>query len=328
MSFEQPAPDHEDTFIPNEGENGDLVYSFTTAPGFIPGEKGLVFAARGSGLYRSDDGGQTWQDALENVGLTEPLPITCAVLSPIFDQDGHAFAGAPGGIFRTTDGGGTWSALVFPSPPPTISTLAISPTFANDGTIFAGTMEDGVFISQDGGERWVAWNFGLLDLNVMCLAISPEFPHDETVFAGTETGILRSTNGGRAWREVDLPFGFEAVLSLAISPDFSANSTIYAGTETQGLWRSTDGGETWHRLAEDQLVDPINGIQLVGGQVLAITSAALWQSADEGTSWQDRLSGRDLSEEISALTAPQGTEPGSRILAGFIDGSVKAVSLT
>jgi photosystem II stability/assembly factor-like uncharacterized protein len=324
MTFETPIPENDEAA---GMEGGDLVYSFTAAPDFQPGERGTVFAAYASGLLRSDDGGQTFQDALESVELTDSIPVTCAALSPIFDQDGHAFAGAPGGIFRTTSGGREWRALLFPSPPPTISSLAVSPTFAEDGTVFAGTMEDGVFISRDGGESWVAWNFGMLDLNVMCLAISPEFSEDETVFAGTETGILRSTNGGRAWREVDLPFGFEAVLSLAVSPNFTQDATIFAGTESQGLWRSTDGGESWQRVGPDVMEDPVNGLLITAGQVLAITSAALWQSADNGDTWAQRLPEAYVDREISALLAPQGADPGARLLVGFVDGSIEVLQV-
>jgi len=81
---------------------------------------------------------------------------------------------------------------------PLISALATSPNFADDGTILAGSIEDGVFCSMDRGVQWAAWNFGLLDLHVLCMALSPHFGRDETVFVGTETGLFRSTNGGHA----------------------------------------------------------------------------------------------------------------------------------
>lgn len=305
----------------------DLVYAFVAAPDCLPGQRGLVFSARGTGLFRSEDGGQTWQYALEELGLTETLPATAVALAPNFDQNGLVLAGAPGGIFHSTDGGQTWKALVFPPPPPTVSALAVSPNFAQDETIFAGTMEDGVFISQNGGERWVAWNFGLLDLNVMCLAISPDFAEDETVFAGTESGLFRSTNGGRAWREVELPFGYEAILSLAISPDFSTDETLYAGTEGLGLWVSTDAGATWQRLGEEQIEDPVNALQLSAGQILAVTSESLWHSADGGVTWIDRMPESHAGQEISAVLAPAGLDSGAPVLIGLIDGRVESIAL-
>ncbi len=305
----------------------DLVYSFVAAPGCMPGKSGLVFSARGSGLYRSQDGGRTWQYVLDDLGLTERLPVTAVALAPDLDQQGLVLAGAPGGIFHSNDAGQTWKALVFPPPPPTITALAISPNYAQDETVFAGTMEDGVFISQNGGERWVAWNFGLLDLNVMCLAISPDFASDETVFAGTESGLFRSTNGGRAWREVELPFGYEAVLSLAISPVFTADQTLYAGTETQGLWASTDAGTTWRRLGETLIDEPVNALYLSADGILAVTGSALWHSHDDGATWTDRLPTTLAGQEISALLAPAGHAPGAPVLVGLMDGSVETAVL-
>ncbi len=309
-------------------ESADLVYAFAEAPGFAPGQSGVVFAGCGSGLKRSADGGRTWQDALAELNLSEPLPVTSLAVSPDFDgKEGRIIGGAPGGVFTSPDGL-SWKAVLLPSPPPTVTTLAISPDFAHDATVFAGTMEDGVFVSQERGERWVAWNIGLLDLNVMCLAISPSFSADETIFAGTETGIFRSTNGGRAWREIEPPFGYEPVLSLALAPQYAEDHPLYAGTESQGLWVSKDEGDTWQRLADDTIEDPVNAILLNEKDgLLAVTSTALWHSPDGGATWENRLSPDFADREISAVIATQGFSPRSRLLAGFTDGSVETITL-
>jgi photosystem II stability/assembly factor-like uncharacterized protein len=308
-------------------ETADVVYALAASPGCVLGQSGVVFAGRSSGLKRSIDGGQTWVDALADLNLSEPVPVTTLVLSPDFAHDGKIFAGAPGGIFHSAHGQ-SFQAVVLPPPPPTVSILAISPNFAQDGTVFAGTMEDGVFVSKEGGARWVGWNFGLLDLNVLSLAISPAFSADEILFAGTETGIFRSTNGGRAWREIELPFGFDAVISLAISPRFTQDHTVYAGTEEHGLWASADEGETWTRLAGETIEGPVNAI-LVSEKdgLLAVTSAALWRSTDGGESWADRLPQADDEREISAVLAPRGFGKGAQVLVGVTDGSIETVTL-
>lgn len=306
------------------GDSADLVYAFAAAPGASAGQSGLCFAATNSGLRRSLDGGQTWADALETLELSEPLPVTSLALSPVFDKEMRVLAGTTGGFFLSTNGGESWKALLLPNPPPTVSSLAISPNFEADETIFAGTMEDGVYISRDGGERWVAWNFGLLDLNVICLAASPRFAGDETVLAGTETGIFRSTNGGRAWREVEMPFGFDPVLSLAFAAG-GKEQTIFAGTENNGLWVSRDEGESWSRLAEDSITDPVNSVLVSGEDVLVVTGSALWRSADLGATWQDSTPEALREAEIAALLAPEGLAPGAALLAALTDGSITAL---
>lgn len=306
-------------------QDADLVYSFVAAPNCIPGKSGNIFAARNSGLYRSADGGQTWQYALENLELTEPLPVTALAISPNFINDGIVIAGTSGGVFHSTDFGATWKAIIFPNPPPTISYIVFSPFFSADEVVFAGTMEDGVFVSQNGGSRWVAWNFGLLDLNVMSLAISPAFSTDETIFAGTETGIFRSTNGGRAWREVDLPFGFEAVLCLGISLVNKTEQRIFAGTEGQGLWLSHDSGVAWERLGEGLIEEPVNSIQLIGSEIFAFTSTAAWHSTDGGKTWK----GHNLAtvDEVSAALAVFTDQYERFVFIGRMDGKIHLLPL-
>jgi photosystem II stability/assembly factor-like uncharacterized protein len=302
----------------------NLVYAFAGLPG--AGLNGRIFAAHSSGLSISDDGGQTWQGAVTSPILSGPVPVLCLDISPSFEYDGTIIAGAPGGVFRSTDGGKTFRVVLLPQPPPTVTALAFSPGFATDETVFAGTMEDGVFVSNDGGERWVAWNFGLIDLNILCLGISPDFTRDETLFAGTETGLFHSTNGGRAWRDLTLPFGFEAVISIALSPDFARDHTLLIGTESQGLWCSTDAGETWGQVGAFK--DPINAV-LFGPErsLLAVTSAGLWETSRAGAEPVNRLPEVYADREISAVYLPQGYAQGSTLLIGFVDNGIQVVNL-
>jgi len=320
-------------FIPNFGisdnETNDPVHSFIAAPGFFLNESGLIVAARTRTLLWSENGGKSWQIALENLNLSEPLTITALAVSENFSQNPHIFAGSAGGVLRSIDGAHQWKIIPFSAPPPVISILKVSPNYARDETIFAGTLEDGILISQDCGESWVSWNFGLLDRNIIGLAISPNFKNDESIFAGTESGIFRSTNGGRAWCEVDLPFGFEPVICLEFDPGYAENHTLYAGTENLGLWVSIDEGETWSRLGVDKIVSTVNQIfisEKSGVRYLLIaTGEALWLSDDAGIHWEKCLSGSYSDHEISAVLAPEGIWPGACLMVGYTNGFIKTV---
>jgi photosystem II stability/assembly factor-like uncharacterized protein len=285
------------------------------------------FAARNSGLYRSEDGGQTWQTTYQALNISEPLPTLAVAISPDFAHDPRLFAGLSGGIFRSLNGGQTWENILLPPPPPVISVLALSPNFEQDGIVFAATLEDGVLFSADRGSHFVAWNFGLLDLSTACLAISPNFARDETVFVGVQSGIFRSTNGGRAWREVDLPVGYESVLSLALSPDFARDGTLLAGTETQGLLLSTDAGESWRCIGVDVFTDAVDAIHLTPDfsarpEILALHAGTLFHSTDRGETWTPWRENILADEEVTAVLAPQGFDAGALVLVSLANGNV------
>ncbi len=300
----------------------DLVYALTCTP-----DLGVCFAARGSGLYRSVDGGVVWHSAYDSLGFTEPMPTTSIVLSP--DGDNTVFSGVPGGVLLSMDAGLNWTPTWLASPPPMVSALAISPNYNEDGVVFVGTAEDGVFRSADRGSHWTRWNFGLLDLTAYCMGVSPDYAVDETLYIGVESGIFYSTNGGRAWREVDLSVGYDAVLSLALSPDFAEDGVIFAGTESNGLLYSEDKGRTWRQVAAHSIEMSVNSIVLspnypLQPEIMILHEDSLLLSRNNGETWTQLLSDW---ENITSVLAPFGFASGAPILIGLLDGSVYKISL-
>lgn len=287
---------------------GDVAVALEALP--QPANDGVCFAARASGLYRSDDGGASWRPAYAGLGLDAPLAATTVTLSPAFADDRTLLAGANGGVLRSEDGGESWQAATFADPAPLVTALGFSPAFANDRVALAGTLDDGVFRSSDGGRSWHAWNFGLLDRHVLCLAISPAFASDQTVLAGTGTGLFRSRNGGRSWRELALPCGCAPALCVAL-----AAGAIIVGTEGAGCYRSDDDGRSWRRLGPEILISAVNAIAADDtGRLLVLHDDALLGS-DDGTSWT-----AILPAGVTAMAAPEG--PGGPLLVGLADSAV------
>jgi photosystem II stability/assembly factor-like uncharacterized protein len=306
----------------------EITYDLAASPGYA--RDGICFAACGSGLYRSQDGGVTWHNAYDALNLESPLPTLAVVVSPTFETDRTLFAGAAGGILRSFDGGKTWLTALLPAPPPVVSALVLSPGYANDGILLAGTVEDGVFRSADRGSHWEAWNFGLLDLDILCLAISPGFARDDTLFVGTETGIFRSTNGGRAWRETGFPTDHAPVLSLAMSPGYTQDSVLFAGTESSGLFRSGDQGRTWERVSQHAIADVVNAVLLSPEfpgrpHLLVMLDDVLLVSRDGGASWSEWKAGLRFEQGASCVVAPQGLDPDAPLLVGLAQGGVLKV---
>jgi photosystem II stability/assembly factor-like uncharacterized protein len=306
---------------PAENADQDMVLALAASPDFA--QDGLCFAARRSGLYRSADGGESFEFAYDSLNLQTELPTLAVAFSPSFAHDHTVFAAAEGGIVRSFDAGETWQAELFPNPPPMISALLTSPNYEVDGTVFAGTMEDGVYRSGDRGGRWELWNFRLLDLHVLCMAISSGYQADETLFAGTETGVFRSTNGARAWREMAFPTECAPVISIAVSPDYPHDNTVYAGTEEAGLWRSADRGASWEQVGKDVVEGTINAVLAASPlDLLVLTEDAMLVSHDGGASWTDCEGTDALEEGATCVAAPQGLAAGAPLLVGLADGQV------
>mgnify|MGYP001039851213 FL=1 len=309
-------------------ETQDVVHALAASPAFE--QDGVCFAARSTGLYGSQDGGQTWESVYSSLALEAPLTTAAVALSPGFPADQTLFAGVLGAVLRSSDAGGSWFATTLPTPPPFVSSLVISPNFVRDGIVLASTMEDGVFRSGDRGVHWAAWNFGLLDLNVLCLAMSPTFAEDETVFAGTDSGIFRSTNGGRAWREVDFPADLAPVLSLALAPGYASSGLLFAGTEACGLYTSQDRGRSWTRLGEGSIEGAVNTILLSPEfssrpEILVALADAIIVSRDGGQTWSDWNPDFDIQQSITAVAGPLGLGPNAPLLVGLMDGRVTVI---
>jgi photosystem II stability/assembly factor-like uncharacterized protein len=303
----------------------DHVYQFVAPDSRSTGSAGTFFVARTGGLLRSADGGQTWDLAYKNLGAAEVLPTTAVALAPDFEHEPTVFAGLNGAILCSYDGGINWRQSRLPNPPPAISALAVSPKFAEDGIVFAGTGEDGVLVSNDRGKSWAAWNFGLLDLSIFCLALSPDFAADETVYAGAESGLFRSTNGGRAWKEVALPIGFDAVLSLALSPRFAQDHALFVGTENYGLLISRDRGKSWAPISESTRDQPVNSIVMSPRapnqlEILLLHGGGLLVSKNSGQTWKPWRTRKFARRDATAILAPHGF--GEGILVGFADGGI------
>jgi photosystem II stability/assembly factor-like uncharacterized protein len=295
----------------------DAVYDLTPSPAFSKDQ--TIFAARGSGLYRSNDGGKTWKFALDSLNLEAPLAISCVALAPNFPELPHVFAAGPGGVLRSRDAGESWYVTMLPSPPPFITALALSPNYAEDGIVFASTMDDGVFRSRNRGVDWTAWNFGLFDLHVLSIALSPDFAVNKNVFLGTESGIFRSANAGLGWQELDFPIESAPVLSLAL-----ADGLIWAGTEESGLFSSADDGQTWQQLADVGTVGSVNTIITSPkiAEMLIMNDAGLLFSRDQGQTWQYRTTDLEFAVSPLAVALPQGVGRDALAIVGLANGEI------
>jgi photosystem II stability/assembly factor-like uncharacterized protein len=120
------------------------------------------------------------------------------------------------------------------------------------------------------------------------------------------------------------------VLSLALSPNFAADNVLFAGTEEHGLFRSDNGGQSWTQLGQETITDSVNGILLspefsTKADIVVMLEQSLLVSRDGGQSWNSWLPDLTIKEGMASIVAPQGLDPDSPLLLGFMEGIVQKI---
>ena len=179
----------------------------------------------GDGLYRSRNGGTTWErvglERSEHIGtiLVDPRDskvLLVACQGPLWSPGGER------GLYKTADGGTTWRKVLGGGEYTGVNEVVADPK--NPDVLYASTHQ-----------RF---------RNVAAL-----------VNGGPESGIHKSVDGGETWRELTegLPEEDMGRIGLAVSPQDSrlVYATIELAHRKGGFWRSADGGESWTKMSDE-----------------------------------------------------------------------------
>jgi photosystem II stability/assembly factor-like uncharacterized protein len=265
----------------------------------------------------------------------EPLALQWRMIGPFRGGRTVAATGIPGkpnvfyiganngGVWKSTDYGRTWQPIFDDQPTGSIGALAVAPS--NSDIVYVGSGEglqrpdlsvgDGIYRSADGGKTWT--HLGLRDgQQIPAICVDPRDPNRLFVAVlghpygpNSERGIYRSTDGGQTWQRVlykDENVGATEVAFDPQNPD-TLYAALWAGRQApweigsswdgpgSGLYKSTDGGDTWQPLA--------NGLPARVGRIgidvsrsdphrlYALVDApqgggGLYRSDDAGASWR------------------------------------------
>lgn len=247
-----------------------------------------------------------------------------AVAGDVSNRETFYFGACAGGVWKTTDAGVFWHNVSdgFFN---TAAVGAIAVSQSDPNVIYAGTGEtsirgdvshgDGVYKSTDGGKTWA--NVGLSDTrHIGRVRIHPTNPDIVYVAAlghawGTneERGVFRTKDGGKSWEKVLYKSDRAGSHDLWLDP--SNPRVLYAsiwqaqrhpnalssGGEDSGIWKSTDGGDTWVELTRkpglptDEVLGKI-GIASSPAQpdrvwaLIEAVNGGLFRSDDGGETWE------------------------------------------
>lgn len=205
----------------------------------------FLFHGNGGGIYRSRNGGQTWELLLhdQSVRALAQSPTRPNVL----------VAGTLDGVLMSRDRGRTWQRISPEGHPEirNIESLAIDPR--SEDIIYVGTWHL-PWKTVDGGRSWFRTggrDNGIVDdSDIFSIVIDRSNP--DVVYLTACTGIYKSVTAGKRWSRVSgVPSRSRRTLTLV--QDERDGRVVYAGT-TEGLWRTTDGGATWSLITSDRLI--------------------------------------------------------------------------
>ena len=241
-----------------------------------------------------------------------------------------------GGVWKTTDFGRTWKPIFDEQPTGSIGAIALAPS--NPDIVYVGSGEglqrpdlstgDGIYKSTDAGKSWT--HLGLRDgQQIPQIIVDPGNP--DRLFVAVlghpygpnpERGIFRSTDGGQSFEKVlykdentgGVDLVFDPVNSDIVyavlweSRQAPWENGVFSGPGS-GLFKSTDGGTTWRRLAGGLPTFEKDGLGRIGisvapsdphrlyATVETRSGGFLYRSDDAGESWRrlsedGRLAGR------------------------------------
>ncbi len=269
-----------------------------------PAGSGLVVATTSSGVFVSQDDGQSWRYS----GLFGLAPRV-AVVSPT--DAARMYVGTEhDSVLRSLDGGITWLSPTSTDPRlATVYTVAAAPDNA-DIVLAGGT---GLFRSLDGGAHWSHLAF---DAGVAGIAFDPT--DASTIFVsvgslqGQQGGIFRSTDGGATWvpiREGTLRYWSDGSSYYPLVLEFAVCArdaqTIYARTDRE-LFKSIDAGDHWQVvpvLPEATDSRYLQGVVVGSNDCSTVYVATLhhgvWKSSDGGQLWSPARSGLECGNCFS-----------------------------
>ena len=300
------------------------------------------------GVYRSHDGGATWQKVLfknDEIGAIDlsfdpvDAKVVYATLWNVRRPPWFIYAPANGpgaGIFKSTDGGTTWKEISEGIPVEGRGHIGISVSPANRNRIYAvvDAKEGGVFMSNDAGATWTRLSSDkrLWDRGWYFEKITVDPKNADVVYV-MNTSVYRSTDAGKTWTPIKGAPGGDDYHQLWINPDDPKRMIVASdqgsivtvdGAVTWSSWYNQPTAQIYHVAADYRFPYWVTGAQQDSGAVG--TPSRSHHSEISNRDWEGLCAGGE-----SGYTAPDPLHPeilfgGTVARCNVVTGETKNVS--
>ena len=292
-----------------------------------PVDPGRLFVAAGGdwfnrdpqrGIYRSTDGGATWEKVLyvaDDAGAidvaidpSDPSRMYAAIWQRQIHADSWYIAGPESGVWRSTDGGTTWSRLTNGLPTGAdVGRIGLAVARSSPNVVYALVIDGegnplGVFKSTDSGTTWTDLNPAIAPFGFSYyfgnIRVDPGKP--DTVYI-LDVRILKSTNGGVSFQPI-------ATQAHPDWHDLVVSGRVLIGANDAGFCSSRNGGSSWQQAATlpitqfyDVAVSRLDPRRIIGGSqdngtVRTLTAGLSdWTMILDGDGFQVALDDSDSS---------------------------------
>ncbi|MBI1824068.1 MAG: hypothetical protein HY200_07220 [Nitrospirae bacterium] len=287
-----------------------------------PSNPDIMYIATMKGVYKSRDGGETWEFRSQGLGDAHVLSLGIDPAS-----SSTVYAGTFGdAIYKTQDGGQQWypANIGLKGHVSVVNGFAFYPK--DPKTIFTATTV-GIFKSPNEGGEWIEKVGSMESVYTVSLLFNPHNP--DILFVGTSGGIYRSSDLGERWEKkneglIKSDVGSAMALgvnSILMNPKIA--NEILIGT-TAGIFKSQDGGDHWSKMTEGIGSRFVIGLELDekdGKTVYAGTDLGVYKSFDGGRSWSQK--NRGLESKVVRSIALNQSRP-EILFAGTQNGLYKS----